>query len=129
MTNLPVAEPDRGISLGEFVVEFPAPEGVDINSLPVAEPEQSIWLGEFISEPDVPAPTNGKLRTFVVLRNNGPALTVCGHGLKQQAGSAHTPSSYEIVLNDRGREVVVAVFRADAIEGIYEGEAPAPNVA
>src|SRR5438874_2001998 len=122
MTNLPVAVPDRGTYLGEFVVDFPAPEGVDLASLPVAEPVPRIWLGEFVSDAVAPDQvTNGVLRTFVVVRNSGDPLTVRGHGLKRQNGTPYDPSAYEVFVNDRGREVAVAVFRADAIQGIYEG--------
>src|SRR5438874_7240433 len=97
MTNLPIGVPDRGTDLGEFIVDFPVPEGMNIGSLAVAEPVPRIWLGEFVSDAVTPdQATNGVLRTFIVVRNTGEPLTVRGHGLKRQNGTPYDPSAYAV---------------------------------
>jgi hypothetical protein len=111
----------------EFVEDAEQQSGGPVRSYPVGENLRAVCLGEFV-ETVVPIPSVPTLRSFVVLCKSGSPVTVRGHGLKRSNGTSEPHGDFcEVFVTERGREIIVAMFPADSINGIYEGGAPVPR--
>jgi len=65
----------------------------------------------------------GKLREFTVLLNDNREVVIRGHAIEHRPGDAATndQGSYGVVMHSGGRDVLVALFRANEIRGIFDG--------
>jgi hypothetical protein len=64
------------------------------------------------------------LRQFKVLLRDKREVTVCGHALEHVPGteSAEDPASYRVVMHAGDRDILVALFRASEVTGIFCGD-------
>jgi hypothetical protein len=112
--------------IGEIVFDYADVAGPEVRTLPTLKVERPILELEVTLDARNCSPSgNQPLRSFVVQRKGEPSLiTVRGHDLRRES-----ESWLAVIVHEGQAQTIVALFRADAVEGIYEelgsGEKPA----
>lgn len=118
-----VGQPVRCRVVGEYVDygAVPAlPEKVRDLNLPRGEVDRPRIVAEFVEA----GSSAEELRQFKVLLRDKREVTVCGHSLEHVPGkeSPEDPALYRVVIRSGDRDILVALFRASEVTGIFCGD-------
>lgn len=110
------------VIVGDFVDNgslVAAPRNGGERPISEAAVEYPRLVGEYV-EYGSPA---GRLREFTVLLNDNREVVIRGHAIEHRPGDTDTddPGSYGVVMHSGGRDVLVALFRACEVRGIFDG--------
>ncbi len=108
--------------LGEFVCKSEIPPeqvGPDRPRHGKAVMEPTIWLGEVVARDARAFPE----KSFKILLKDQRVVTVRGHSVTflPNAGNPTDAGSYGVLARSQGRDVLVALFRASEVTGVFDG--------
>ncbi len=119
--NTLVNEPT--LDVGEIVFDYADVAGPEIRNHSVLKVEKPLLELDLCSDASgLNSARHESLRTFVVLRKTGESIKVRGHEIRVDAAGFIAVVSHEARNNE-----IIALFRADLVEGIHEVEVTAAS--